>query len=79
MNNKAAPKGAWDIPLQSFVKSFLMVVSVIDLKDDKVIQKFDLDYGNYEHRKFLGRVSYWAMSNGHAVETMSAKDWEKYK
>ena len=43
--------------LRNFVKSFPMVVSVYD--GEKLIHEEKIDYGNYEHRKWLGRVTYW--------------------
>lgn len=52
-------------------------VFLIDLKnDDDVVATFELDYANYADRKRLGRISFWAISNGHSVETMAKGDAE---
>mgnify|MGYP001574358619 CR=1 FL=1 len=77
--NEKPPSGPWDIPLKDFVKSFKLKISIFDLKNDKLIDSQEIDYGNYEHRKFLGRVTFWATSNGYSVETMALADYEKFK
>ena len=52
-------------------------VFLIDLKNnDDVVATFELDYANYADRKRLGRISFWAVQNGHSVETMSKADAE---
>lgn len=65
-------------PLRDYVKSFKIVMIIID-KDDKELRVERLDYGEYEDKKFLGRLSYWAWVNGHTVETMSAEAYEAVK
>lgn len=67
VNEAEAPKGPWDAPLREYVKTFPMEISVFD--NDKLIHREDIDYGNYNHRKFLGRLTYWACSQGYTVET----------
>ena len=50
---------------------------IIDLKnDDAIIDMRKIDYGNFEHKKWLGKVSHWAWSQGYSVETMALKDAE---
>ena len=65
MNNKPVPKGPWDLPLREYVKSFPIVVAIYD--GEKLVHEEKIDYGNYEHRKWLGRATYWATSNGYSV------------
>lgn len=67
-----------DLPLRSYVKSFKMSVIVYSLKTDKPVLDTEMDYGNPEHRKWLGKLTYFACSNGYSVETMSLKDRENY-
>lgn len=65
--------GPESIPLRDHNQEFPMKVTVIDIKnDDKVLREETIDYANHEHRKWLGRVTYWACTNGYAVETMKA-------
>lgn len=72
MNNKIVP-GPEDIPLfGGYVKTFKMMVTIFD-KNDNVIREQEIDYGNHEHRKWLGKITYWACSNGMTVETSAAK------
>lgn len=61
------PKGPWDAPLKDYVSSLPMTVAVYD--GEELIKEENVDYGNYEHRKFLGRITFWALSNGYIVET----------
>ena len=68
--NKGAPKGPWDIPLRDFIKSFPIIVSVYD--GEKLLHEEHINYGNYEHRKWLGRATYWAVNQGYIVETSKA-------
>lgn len=70
--------GPEDMPLREYVKTFPMVINVYDLKTDKIVRHEKIDYSNFDHRKWLGKISYWAAMNGCSVETMSAEDHEKY-
>ena len=52
-------------------------VFIIDLAhDDDVVYQTELDYANYADRKRLGRLTAWAVMNGHSVETMAKSDAE---
>lgn len=52
-----------------------IMVFLIDLQhDDEVVLQLELDYANYADRKRLGRISFWAVMNGHSVETMAKSD-----
>lgn len=65
-------------PLQQFNTYFPVHVFVLDIKDDNsVIRHGKIDYANRDHRSWLGRLSFWAMSNGYSVETVAAKDVER--
>lgn len=79
MSNENAPQGPWDAPLRDFVKDCELMVSVYDLKDGKLIKEEKINYGNYEHRKFLGRITFWAVTSGYSVETMSLEDFNREK
>lgn len=76
MNDKAPNlNGPESVPLRDYVKSFPLVICVYD--GDKLIREEKIDYGNNEHRKWLGRVTFWACINHYSVETMSAEDYNK--
>lgn len=70
--NAKIPPGPEDIPQLGYVKTFKMMVTIFD-KNDTVIREQEIDYGNQEHRKWIGRVTYWAVSNGMTVETSAVK------
>lgn len=72
-------QGPWDAPIREYVTSLLIVVSIFNIKNDCLEHEYHLDYGIGEDRKFLGRISFWAISNGRSVETMSKADWLKEK
>ena len=66
---KAVPKdGPEFAPLRNFVKTFPIVLTIYN-KDDIVVREEKLDYGNHEHRQWLGKLSFWAWQNGHTVQT----------
>lgn len=72
--------GPWDAPLlEGFVKSFPMIVTVYDLETEKAVITKKIDYGNREHRIALGKLTYWAVTNRHSIETMAEADYEKHK
>lgn len=80
MNNKISKdlSGDWDIPLQNFNNHFLIKATIYkpaknDKEEDIEIASRTIDYGNYEHRKFLGRFSFYAWTNGYVVETVPLK------
>lgn len=80
MNNKISRdlSGEWDIPLQNFNNHFLIKATIYKPSDkadgeDIEIASRTIDYGNYEHRKFLGRFSFYAWQNGFIVETVPLK------
>lgn len=68
--------GPWDFPIRDYVKDFEMMVILYNIKTDCIVKEVPINYGNFEHRKFLGRITYWAGCNGHSVETLSLKDWK---
>ena len=70
-------KKPWDIPLREIIKSLHIKVFVLDLRNnDDIIQEIDLDLGNIDDRKYLGKITAWALTNHYSVETMNRKDAE---
>lgn len=68
-------KGAENVPLPRIVTSLKALVVVYNLLDnDEVVIEKEIDYGNFEDRKWLGRITHWAMTNHHSVETMALID-----
>ena len=64
--------GPESVPLKGYVKSFKVAVFIIDLRhDDIIIDQYEIDYGKYEDKAWLGRISFWAWQRGYSVETMS--------
>jgi len=70
-------KGIENVPLKEINTHFKALVIVYNLRDnDNVVIERQIDYGNHEDRKWLGRVTYWAISNHHSVETIAIVDAE---
>lgn len=64
-------------PLREFNVNCPVIVFVLDLKDDStVIAQGEMNYADSEHRRWLGKLSFWAYSNGYSVETAAKKDIE---
>ena len=70
--------GPWDIKLKDYVESQPVMVLIHNLDKEFIEKEFKIDLGNREDKKFLGRVSFWAVNNGRSVETVSIKDWEDH-
>lgn len=68
-----------NVPLKDYIKSFKMMVVVYNLETELVEREIEVDYGDADDRKWLGRVSFWACTNKRSVETMSLEDWESSK
>jgi hypothetical protein len=68
----------WDLPLsQGIIKTLPVMVFIYNLRsNDDIIHQMELDLGNVENRKYLGKVTAWAVLNNCAVETMSKNDAE---
>ena len=68
----------WDLAANKQVISTLPIkIFIIDLRNnDNVKFDIDLDLGNQDHRRYLGKITAWAVSNHFSVETMSKNDAE---
>lgn len=76
MWNKYFP-GAENKRLEQVNNYCPIYVTIIDLKNnDNVVFETELDYANFADRKRLGRITAWAVMNGHSVETMARADAE---
>jgi hypothetical protein len=52
-----------------------IMVFIYDLShDDDIVFQTELDFANYADRKRMGRLTAWAVMNGHSVETMAKAD-----
>lgn len=75
-----APRGGpEDIPLRKYIETLPLVVCVYDLEKpeaDPIRTEF-IDYGDTEDRKWIGKITAWAATNNHSVETMAKTDWDK--
>lgn len=63
-------EGPWSGPprRQHFDNHYLIKIIVYDPIKDKDITEKVIDYGNYEDRKFLGRLTHWAMENNYNID-----------
>jgi hypothetical protein len=77
--NRPNLNGPENIPLKEYIKSFKLQIQIIQLSNDLIIRTEVIDYGNTEERKWLGKITYWACTNGYYVETMSLEDAKKFK
>lgn len=62
--------------LMNTITDFPLTITVYDDKDN-IVQEEVIQYSNYEHRKFLGRLTFQACSQGYTVETRASTDEEK--
>lgn len=57
-------------------KLMIMVIVYSLRENDKVVVEKKLNYSDYEDRKELGRLSYWAYKNHCSIETIAMVDAE---
>lgn len=69
--------GPWDIPLRQYITTLPIVVMIFNIQNDCIEKEIVIDYGNADDRKFLGKISFWAYSNGRSVECISKTDYDK--
>lgn len=65
-------KGPWDAPIltENYENHYYIRVTVYDPKDNNnIIAQKVIDYGSWKHRKFLGKLTHYAMENRYIVET----------
>lgn len=68
-------KNAENIPLREInteLKAKVVVYSLFE--NDDVVTEKDINYGNAEDRKWLGRITFWALTNHCSVETFALVD-----
>lgn len=70
-------KGAENKRLDEINTHCPISVFIIDLQhQDEIVYQTELDFANFSDRKRLGRLTAWAVMNGHSVETMNRNDAE---
>lgn len=61
-------------PIQNNLPILVIVYSLRE--DDKVVVEKRFNYSNYEDRKALGALSFWAYTNHCSIETLAVSDAE---
>jgi hypothetical protein len=70
-------RGAENVPLREINKNMPVLVIVYDLRNnDAVVEEKRINYGDAEDRKWLGRITFWAVTNHCSVETIAVVDAE---
>ena len=70
-------RGIENVPLKEVNKNLPILVIIYDLRNnDNVVTEVRLNYGDYEERKYLGRLSFWALTNHCSIETIAIIDAE---
>ena len=70
-------RGIENVPLKEVNKNLPILVIIYDLRNnDNVVTEVRLNYGDYEERKYLGRLSFWALTNHCSIETIAITDAE---
>lgn len=61
-------------PMADFDDPLIIMVYVVSLDDDKKIAEHKIDYSKADARKFLGKLTFWAINNRHYIQTMLLSD-----
>lgn len=68
---------AENLPLRKINTSMPAVVIVYDLENnDEVVKEVRIDFASFEDRKYMGRLTYWALTNHCTIETIALVDAE---
>lgn len=70
------PRGPEDIRdvTVKLVKGIKLIVMVKDIKSDRYIREEKIDWDDPEARKWLGRLTYYCVTNGLKIETQNEQD-----
>lgn len=69
------PRGPEQLPLKEFVKEHQLVIVLKDIKSKRRIREEHINYSDPEARRWLGKVTYYATTNGYSVETFAEADY----
>ncbi len=75
MSNEEIPRGPEDMPLDKVYTELWIMVTLIDIKSNRKIRTEKINYGNFEARKWLGKVTFYGVRNGYAVLTCAESDY----
>jgi len=70
------PRGPEDMPLRQYVKVHPLVIVLKDVKSGRRIREEHINYSDSEARKWLGKITHYATTNGYSVETFAEKDYD---
>jgi hypothetical protein len=79
INKLMSRRGPWDEKPKEYVTKLEMVAVVHNIENELIEHEFALDYGNADDRKFLGRLTFWCITNKRSVECVSVSEWAKIK
>lgn len=57
----------------SDVNKMLVRLRVFDTVNDNEIRCLELNYNSRHHRKRISKTTFWALTNGHAIELVSVE------
>lgn len=69
------PRGPEDLPLRQYVKVHPLVIVLKDVKSGRKIREEQINYSDPEARRWLGKITHYATTNGYSVETFAEADY----
>lgn len=75
MDDDIVPRGPEDLPLKGYVKNHTLVIILKDVKSGRRVREEKINYSDPDARRWLGKVTYYATTNGYSVETFADKDY----
>ena len=69
------PRGPEDVPPRFYVKEHWIVILIIDVKSGRKIREEKVNFSDREVRSWIGRITYWATTNGYEVRTCNVDDY----
>ncbi len=75
MSNNDIPRGPEDMPLDRIYTELWIMVTLIDVKSNRKIRTEKINYGDFNARKWLGKVTFFSVTHGYKVETCAESDY----
>lgn len=75
MSADEIPRGPEDMPLSKVYTELWIWVVLTDIKSNRKIRGEKINYGSFDARKWLGKVTFYAVTNGYAVTTCAESDY----
>ena len=68
-------------PIGDYIEDYGLTIMIYDdSNSDKPIRIEHINYSNHIHKRWLGKLTFWATNKGYEMNLLRTNDWEsRYK